>query len=80
MAWLDITLYYFSNKEGKQQIDRLATMLSFVRLFFFFNQSKNNAVLEASTGPFGGLVGFEAKRKDLRFEAKTNAKDLKMCP
>ena len=34
---------------------------------FFFNQSKNNAVLEPRTGHFRELVKFEAK-------------DFKMCP
>ena len=48
--------------------------------YFPFNQSKNNAVLEPRKGHFRGLVGFEAKAKDLSFEAKTKAKDFKMCP
>ena len=38
-------------------------------VIFVYNQSKNNSVLEPRTGHFRGLVGFEAK-----------AKDLKMCP
>ena len=61
-------------------------MLSFV-YFFLFSQSKNNAVLEPKTGHFQGLVGFEAKAKDLSFEVQVEdlsfeakAMDLKMCP
>ena len=46
-------------------------------MFFLFNQSKNNVVLEARTGHFQGLFDFETKTKDLNFEAK--AKDLKLC-
>ena len=40
--------------------------------FFLFNQSKTR------TRHFRGLVGFEAKAKDLSFEVK--AKDFKICP
>ena len=43
-----------------------------------FNCSKNTAVLEPRTGQFSRTWGFEAKAKDLTFEAK--AKDFKMCP
>ena len=43
--------------------------------YFPFNLSKNNAVLEPSTGHFRGVVRFEAKAKDLRFETK----GFKMC-
>ena len=35
-----ITLYYFLNKKGKQQIDRLSDMLSFVWLFSFLTNQK----------------------------------------
>ena len=45
-------------------------------LWPIFNQSKNSAVLEPSTGYFRGLAAFEAK--DLTFEAKS--KDCKLCP
>ena len=45
----------------------LATLVAYV---------KNNAVLEPRIGHFRGLVGFEAKAKDLSFEAK----NFKMCP
>ena len=40
-----------------------------------FNHSKNSAVLEPRTGQFSRTWGFEAKTKDLTFEAK----DFKMC-
>ena len=50
-------------------------MLSFVRLFSFLTNQKN-AVLEPRTVRFRELVGFEAKAKDLSFEAK----NFKMCP
>ena len=53
-------------------------MLSFVWLFSFLTNQKNNAVLELRTEDFQELVGFEAKTKDLSCEAKT--KDFKMCP
>ena len=43
-----------------------------------FNGSKNSVVLEPRTGQFSRTGGFEAKAKDLTFEAK--AKDFKMCP
>ena len=43
-----------------------------------FNCSKNSAVLEPRTGQFSRIWRFEAKAKDLTFEA--NAKDFKMCP
>ena len=43
-----------------------------------FNNSKNSAVLEPRTGQFSRTWGFEARAKDLNFEAK--AKDFKMCP
>ena len=76
---LAITLYYFSNKEKRQRIDRLSDMLSFV-CFLLFNQSKKNAVLETRTGHFRGLEGFEVKVKDLSFETKAKTKDLKICP
>ena len=46
----------------------------FCLVIFLFHQSKNNAVLEARTGQFRGLEGFEAK--ELIFEVK--AKDFKM--
>ena len=42
-----------------------------------FNNSKNSAVLEPRTGLFSRTCGFEAKAKDLTFEAK--AKAFKMC-
>ena len=45
--------------------------------YFPFNQSKNNAVLEPKTGHFRGLVGFEAKAKDLNFEDKAKARTSK---
>ena len=45
-----------------------------------FNCSKNSAVLEPRTGQFSRTWGFEAKAKDLTFEAKAKAKDFKMCP
>ena len=57
------------------KLDRSVCCLLFG--FFFFNQSKK-AVLEARTGHFVGLVGFEAKAKCLSFEIK--AKDFKLCP
>ena len=41
-----------------------------------FNNSKNIAVLEPRTGQFPRTWRFEAKAKDLTFEAK----DIKMCP
>ena len=41
-----------------------------------FNYSKNSAVLEPRTRQFSRTWGFEAKAKDLTFEAK----DFKMCP
>ena len=44
------------------------------------NCSKKSAVLEPRTGQFSRTWGFEAKAKDLTFEAKAKAKDLKMCP
>ena len=40
--------------------------------------SKNSAVLEPRTSQFSWTLGFEAKAKDLTFEAK--AKNFKMCP
>ena len=40
-----------------------------------FYHSKNNVVLEPRTGQFLRAWGFEAKAKDLTFEAK----DFKMC-
>ena len=43
-----------------------------------FNNSKNAAVLEPTTGQFSRTWGFEAKAKDLTFEAKAN--DIKMYP
>ena len=49
-------------------------MLSFVRFFFFCNQSKNNAVLEPRTGHFRGRVGFEAKAKDFKMCALGQAR------
>ena len=45
-----------------------------------FNCSKNSAVLEPRTWQFSRTWGFEAKAKDLTFEAKAKAKDFKMCP
>ena len=42
-----------------------------------FNGSKNSPVLEPRTRQFSGTLGFEAKAKDLTFEAK--AKNFKMC-
>ena len=50
-------------------------MLSFI-CFFLFNQTKNYAALKPWARHFRGHVGFEAKGKDLSFEAK----DLKLCP
>ena len=46
--------------------------------YFLFHPIKNNAVLEPRTGHFQRLVGFETKI--VRFEAKANAMDIKMCP
>ena len=43
-----------------------------------FNGTKNSADLEPRTGQFSRTWGFEAKAKDLEFEAK--AKGLKMWP
>ena len=68
----------FFEQGKKKRIDRLKVKVIFACLFFFFNRSKNNAVLEPKTGNFSGLVGFEAKAKDLSIEAK--AKDFKKCP
>ena len=45
-----------------------------------FNNSKNSAVLEPRTGQFLRTLHFEAKAKDLTFEAKAKVKDFKMCP
>ena len=42
-----------------------------------FNDSRNSAVFKPTTGQFLRTWGFEAKTKDLTFEAK--AKDFKMC-
>ena len=75
---MDIILHYFSNEKGKQQIDKLAVMLSFVRLFSFLTNQKINAVLEQRKGRLRGLVDFEAKAMDLNFQAK--AKHFKMSP
>ena len=61
-----------------KQIDRLKVWIIFCLVVFLYIQSKNNATLEPRTGYFRVLVGFEAKAKNLRFEAK--AKDFKMCP
>ena len=41
-----------------------------------FQRFKNSTVLEPRTGQFLRTKGFEAKAKDLTFEAK----DFKMCP
>ena len=46
-------------------------------VIFLFNHLKNNAILEPRTENFRKLEGFEAKTKDLSFEAK--AKEIKMC-
>ena len=43
-----------------------------------FNGSKNSAVLEPRRGQLSRTWGFEAKAKDMTFEA--TAKDFKMCP
>ena len=45
-----------------------------------FNNLKNTAVLEPRTGQFSRTWSLKAKAKDLTFEAKTKAKDFKMCP
>ena len=47
-------------------------MLSFCFVFFFLTNQK----IMLSSGRGQGIVGFEAKAKNLRFEAK----DFKMCP
>ena len=59
-----MTLYYFLTMERK----RTETLEVYVFFFGYFllNQSKNNVVLEPRTGTFLGLVGFEAKAKDLK--------------
>ena len=75
----------------EKKIDRLEVYVNFCLVIFLFNQSKDSIVLEARTGHFQGLVGFEAKAKqgcrnkggmgdrggveDTRLEAK--AKDTK---
>ena len=50
--------------------------VKFSLVMFLFHESKNNIVLEPRSGHFRGLVGFEAKAKDLSFKVK----DFKMCP
>ena len=42
-----------------------------------FNNSKNSAVLQPRTGPFSRTWGFEAKAKDLTFEAKAKPRPSK---
>ena len=65
LIWLSHCIIFQNNKERKQ-IGRLKVCLVFCKDIFFFNQSKNNAVLEPRTGHFRGLAGFEAKAKDLK--------------
>ena len=50
--------------------------VKFSFVIFLFHKSKNSAVLEPRTRHFREIVVFEAKAKDLSFEAK----DFKMCP
>ena len=83
MTWLSwLSHFVIFQIAKKKRIDKLPNIMCLVCLFFFFfillNQSKNNAVLEPRTEHFRGLVGLQAKAKDLSFEAK--AKNFKMCP
>ena len=76
LSWLSHCTIFQITKRNNELTDY--PIMIFFCLFFLFNQSKNNAVLETKTGHFRGLVDFEAKAKDLSFDA--NVKDLKMCP
>ena len=65
LAWLAITMYYFSNKERKQ-VDRPQVCVVVCLVIFLFNQSKNNAILEPRKEHFRVLVGFKATAKEGR--------------
>ena len=72
LSWLTQHIIFQTMKGNNELTDYQLCCLLFA-CFFLFNQSKNNAVLEPSTGHILELVGFETK--DLSFEAK----DFKMC-
>ena len=73
LSWLSHFIIFQIRKRNNELTNyQICCLLYFV--FFLFNQSKNNAVLEPRTGHFRGLEGFEAK--DMSFKAK----NLKMCP
>ena len=51
LSWLSHCIYYFVNKERKG-IDRPKVYIVFCLVIFFFNHSKNNAVLGSRTALF----------------------------
>ena len=65
LNWLSYCIIFQTRKRNNELTDYQICCLLFG--FFFFKQSKNNAVLETKTGHFQGRVGFKAK-------------DLKMYP
>ena len=69
----------FASVLKKKKVIELVTevKVKFYLFFFLFNESKNSAVLEPTTGYFRGLLSFEAQAKDLNFQ--TNAEDFKIC-
>ena len=60
MNWLSHYIIVLNNKKMKR-IDRLEVKSILCLVIFLFVQSRNNAVLEPTTGCFRGLVDFEAK-------------------
>ena len=62
-----ITLCYFSNEKSKR-IGSLEVYVDSCLVFFLTNQKYRCP--RPRTGHFRGLVGFEAKAKDLSFKAR----------
>ena len=75
LRWLSHCIIFQIRKRTNKLPDYQMCCLFF--WFFLFNPSKKNALLEPRTGHFWGLVGFEAKAKDLSFEAKVKTKNWK---
>ena len=55
------------NKKKKEFIELVTEVkVKFSLVIFLFHESKKTAVLEPSTGHFGGLVGIKDKAKDFK--------------
>ena len=77
MTWLSWLSHWIIFQLRRKKTNwQTSSYVVFCLVTFLFNQTKNNAVLEAKTEHFWELLGFKSKAEDLSFKAK----DFEMCP